>query len=48
MKCGSMNPSTTRRSASTYARFIATGSPSIPVPAGTRDAGSCESWFTTR
>ena len=48
MKWGSMKPSTIRRSASTYARFMKTERPSAVVPASASPDGSWAAWFTMR
>ena len=48
MKCGSINPSTMRRSAWTYSWFMNTTRPSGDFPAGNKVAGSWEEWLTIR
>ena len=48
MKWGSMKPSTIRRSASTYARFMKTERPSAVVPASASPDGSWAAWLTMR
>ena len=48
MKCGSMNPTTIRLSASTYARLRRIGRPSLDVPTAASADGSCAAWLTMR